>query len=152
LGRAPSARDRAVLCAEHALERRATGLLRDAGDPDLIRNTGMRDWDMHDREERKGIYEQLIRRGLPQQMIRWMDGALLVDVWDELDLPDPVRSEWKWAIRLATEPLRPDPLRFYLTEDPELTSTAWVRGYEPLPPPPPPPPPRRAHFDPRPPP
>ena len=67
-------------------------------------------------------------------MIRWMDGALLVDVWDELDLPDPVRSEWKWAIRLAREPLRPDTLRFFLTEDPELTSTAWVRGYEPLPP------------------
>jgi transcriptional regulator with XRE-family HTH domain len=121
--------------------------------PDFIRNTGMRDWHMRDREERKGVYEQLIRRGSPQQMVRWMDGALLVEVWDELDLPDPVRSEWKWAIRLATEPLRPDPLRrFYLTEDPELTSTAWIRGYEPLPPPPPPPPPRRTRFDPRPPP
>jgi hypothetical protein len=80
--------------------------------PDFIRNTGMRDWHMRDREERKGVYEQLIRRGSPQQMVRWMDGALLVEVWDELDLPDPVRSEWKWAIRLATEPLRPDPLRF----------------------------------------
>ena len=67
--------------------------------PDFIRNTGMREWDMRDREQRKGAYEQLIRRGSPQQMIRWMDGALLVDVWDELDLPDPVRSDWKWAIR-----------------------------------------------------
>ncbi len=120
--------------------------------PDFIRNTGMRDWDMRDREERKGVYEQLIRRGSPQQMIRWMDGALLVDVWDELDLPDPVRQAWKWPIRLAKEPIKPDPLRFYLTEDPDLTSTAWIRGYEPLPPPPPPPPPRRTRFDPRPPP
>ena len=120
--------------------------------PDFIRNTGMRDWDMRDREQRKGVYEQLIRRGLPQQMIRWMDGALLVDLWDELDLPDPVRQAWKWPIRLATETLWPDPFRFYLTEDPELTSTAWVRGYEPLPHPPPPPPPRRRRFDPRPPP
>ena len=118
--------------------------------PDFIRNTGMQDWDMRDREQRKGVYEQLIRRGLPQQMIRWMDGALLVDLWDELDLPDPVREAWKWPIRLAVEPMRPDALSF--GEDPDLTSTAWIRGYEPLPPPPPPPPPRRTRFDPRPPP
>lgn len=118
--------------------------------PDLIRNTGMRDWDMRDREQRKGVYEQLIRRGLPQQMIRWVDGALLVDVWDELDLPDPVREAWMWPIRLALEPMRPNTLSF--GGDPFLTSTAWIRGYEPLPPPPPPPPPRRTRFDPRPPP
>lgn len=117
--------------------------------PDFIRNTGMRDWDLRDREERKGAYEQLIRRGLPQQMIRWMDGALLVDLWDELDLPDPVRREWAPAIWLATAPLQPDTLRFFFTENPELTSTAWVRGYEPLPPPQPPPPPKRSRFDPR---
>lgn len=96
--------------------------------PDLIRNTGMRDWNLRDREERKGAYEQLIRRGLPQQMIRWMDGALLIDVWDELDLPDPVREAWKWPIRLAVEPLRPAPLRFS-----DATSQAEIRGYEPLP-------------------
>jgi hypothetical protein len=106
------------------VERRAAGLFRDAGHPDFIRNTGMRDWDMRDREERKGVYEQLIRRGLPQQMIRWMDGALLVDVWDELDLPDPVRRAWKWPIRLAVEPLKPDRLGFFHGEDPMLTSSA----------------------------
>lgn len=115
--------------------------------PDEIRTTGMRDWDMRDREQRKGAYEQLIRRGYPTQMIRWMDGALLVDVWDELDLPDPVRRAWKWPIRLALEPVRSDALSFSWE-----TSTAWVGRYEPLPPPPPPPPPRRSRFDPRPPP
>lgn len=117
--------------------------------PDFIRNTGMRDWDMRDREQRKGAYEQLIRRSSPFQMIRWMDGALLVDVWDELDLPDPVRDAWTWPIRLAREPVRSDALSF-----PNVTSTARIRGYEPLPPPPAPPPPRprRSRFDPRPPP
>ncbi len=121
--------------------------------PDFIRNTGMRTWDLRDREERKGLYEQLIRRGLPQQMIRWIDGALLVDLWDELDLPDPVRREWAPAIWIAREPLHPDALRFFRTEDPELTSTAWVRGYQPLPKPPPRKPrkQRRTRFDPRPP-
>ncbi|HET7475927.1 MAG TPA: helix-turn-helix transcriptional regulator [Dermatophilaceae bacterium] len=118
--------------------------------PDEIRNTGMRTWNMRDRDERRGVYEQLIRRGLPQQMIRWIDGGLLVDVWDELDLPDPVRQAWESAIRFATLPLDVDGLRFYFRENPEVAPKARVRGYEPLPPPPPPPPQRRSRFDPRP--
>ena len=118
--------------------------------PDEIRHTGMRTWNMRDREERRGVYEQLIRRGLPQQMIRWIDGVLLVDLWDELDLPDPVRHAWEPAIRLATMPLDVDGLRFIIREDPFVAPTARVRRYEALSPPPPPPPPRRSRFDPRP--
>jgi hypothetical protein len=105
---------------------------------------------MRDREERRGVYEQLIRRGLPQQMIRWIDGGLLVDVWDELDLPDPVRQAWAPAIRLAKLPLEVDGLRFFFTEHPEVAQNARIRGYEPLPSPPPPPPPRGSRFDRRP--
>ena len=119
--------------------------------PDLIGTSDLRDWDLRDREQRKGAYEQLIRRWSPAEMIRWLDGALLVDVWDELDLPDPVRDAWKWAIRIAREPSRRDPLQIPLGEGRWLTPRARVRAYEPLPPPPPPPPPRRSRFDPRPP-
>lgn len=118
--------------------------------PDLIHNTDKMHWGMRDRTERRGAYEQLIRRGMPQQMIRWIDGGLLVDLWDDLDLPDPVRQAWEPAIRLATLPLEVDGLRFFFTENPEVARNARVRGYEPLPPPPPPPPPRRSRFDPRP--
>jgi transcriptional regulator with XRE-family HTH domain len=114
--------------------------------PDEIRNTGMRTWNMRDREERRRVYEQLIRRGLPQQMIRWIDGGLLVEVWDELDLPDPVRDAWEPAIGLATMPLDVDGLRFIIREDPFVAPTARIRRYETLPPPPP----RRSRFDPRP--
>lgn len=117
--------------------------------PDLIHNTGMRTWDLRDRDERRGVYEQLIRRGLPQQMIRWIDGGLLVDVWTELDLPKPVREAWEPAIRFATLPLDVDGLRFFFRENPEVAQNARVRGYEPLPAPPPLPP-RRSRFDPRP--
>lgn len=119
---------------------------------DEIGDEGVREWDMRDREQRKGAYEQLIRRGLPEQMVRWMDGALLVDVWDELDLPDPVRDAWQWAIVVGRSPTDVNPLFFPAGEARWLTSTAWIRGREPLPPPPPPPPPRRSRFDPRPPP
>jgi DNA-binding XRE family transcriptional regulator len=110
--------------------------------PDAIRDTGMRTWNMRQRGERRGVYEQLLRRGLPQQMIRWIDGGLLVDLWNELDLPDAVRDAWEPAIRLATMPLDVDGLRF-IREDPFAAPTARIRRYETLPPPPPPPPPRR---------
>ena len=102
--------------------------------PDFIRNTGMRDWDMRDREERKGVYEQMIRRGSPQQMIRWMDGALLVDVWDELDLPDPVRKRMEVGHPLGEEPLRPDTLAVlpHRGPGPHLDRVGpWIRAIAP---------------------
>lgn len=110
----------------------------------------MREWDMRDREQRKGVYEQLILDGLPQQMIRWVDGPLLVDVWDELDLPDPVRAAWKRPIAIARERTRPDALRF--GSEPMFTASAWIRSYETLPKKPRHPRVRfiRTRFDPRP--
>lgn len=84
-------------------------------------------------------------------MIRWMDGGLLVDLWDELDLPDPVRDAWAPAIRLATTPLELDGLRSIIFEDGFIAPRALIRDYQFIPKPPPPPPrrPRRTRFDPR---
>ncbi|WP_017936136.1 helix-turn-helix domain-containing protein [Nocardioides sp. Iso805N] len=101
--------------------------------PDLINDGSMKQWDMRDREQRKGVYEQLVRCGLPQQMIRWVDGPLLVDLWDELDLPEPVRKAWRWAIVIAKQPTNPDPLRLLSGERADFTAKAWIRGYEPQP-------------------
>ena len=101
--------------------------------PDLIGDGPMREWDMRAREQRRGVYEQLIRCGLPQQMIRWVDGPLLVDVWEELDLPEPIRKAWRPAIVTARQTTRPDPLRFPAEASANFTAKARVRGYEPLP-------------------
>lgn len=90
--------------------------------PDLIHNTEKNTWNTRDRDERRGAHEQLIRRGLPQQMIRWIDEALLVDLWDELDLPASVREAWEPAIGLATRPLDVDGLSF-AWENPEGRTT-----------------------------
>ncbi len=122
--------------------------------PNLIQVGGKSTWNLRDREERIGAYTQLIRRGLPEQMIRWIDGGLLVDVWEELDLPDPVREAWFWPIRLAQEPLEIDALSYFYDEDRYRTSRASIHKWTPLPPPPPrpKPKPRRSRFDPRPPP
>ena len=118
--------------------------------PDLLRHTTQNEWNLRDRNDRRRVYEILIREGLPQQMIRWLDGALLVDLWDELDLPEPVRMAWMRAITTARKGrFGVDTLNLW-RENPDVAAYARVRGYESLPPPTPPPPPRRSRFDPRP--
>lgn len=119
--------------------------------PDGVHNGPLREWDMRNRHERMGAYEQLIRWSPPEDMIRWIDGPLLVDVWEELDLPDPIREAWKWPVLIARQPTKPDTLR----ANESYTALAWVRGYEPRPKDPPKPRrPRvrfiRTKFDPRP--
>src|SRR5262245_61432110 len=39
--------------------------------PDLLTPGGNDTWDLSKREERRRVYEILVRRGLPQQMLRW---------------------------------------------------------------------------------
>ncbi|MGH3626935.1 MAG: hypothetical protein ACRDRL_05780, partial [Sciscionella sp.] len=101
--------------------------------PDLINDGPIRGWDMHDREQRKGVYEQLIRGGSPDEMIRWIDGPLLVDVWGELDLPSPVREAWKWPVVIARGATKQDAVRLYARGGEPYTASAWIRGHEQLP-------------------
>ena len=101
--------------------------------PDLVGDGPMREWDMHDRAQRKGVYEQLLQGGSPEEMIRWIDGPLLVEVWEELDLPDAVREAWKWPIVIARGPTHPDTARILGRGDDSFTAEAWVRGHEAVP-------------------
>lgn len=55
----------------------------------------MRNWDLAVREERRRVYGYLLRESVPVWIYRWVDGALLVDLWDELDLPDPLHAAWQ---------------------------------------------------------
>lgn len=55
----------------------------------------MRNWDLAVREERRRVYGYLLRESVPVWIYRWVDGALLVDLWEELDLPDPLRAAWQ---------------------------------------------------------
>lgn len=118
--------------------------------PDMINHTDQDAWNLGDRVDRARAYEILIRRGLPESMIRWIDGGLLVDLWDELDLPRPIRSAWRPAIDAARSGPSVDILRaVFRAADPMSTSTVRIRGHRGLPKPPPPPPtPRRRPGDP----
>lgn len=121
---------------------------------DSLRDGERRAFHLRNREDRKRAYEILIQRHHPDEMIRWIDGALLADVWDELDLPQPIREAWKLAVLIAREPFDIDTEWYAMKEiTPGTTSQAWIRRAQRLNiPPPPKPQPRRSRFDPRPPP
>ena len=55
--------------------------------PDLVQHTAQDEWNLKDRTDRRRAYEILILQGLPQHMIRWLDGALLVDLWESSTCP-----------------------------------------------------------------
>ena len=57
--------------------------------------------DLADRRRRLRAYEAILREGRPADIERYVDGALLVDAWDELVLPRPIRAAWQPVIDQA---------------------------------------------------
>lgn len=53
-----------------------------------------RRYNMRDRRQRARVYEVVLREGGPLDVLTYVDGALLIDLWDELVLPPAVRSAW----------------------------------------------------------
>ena len=54
------------------------------------------------RQERARAYEVVLREGAAGDIEQYIDGALLVDLWDELVLPRAVRSAWDPVVLAAT--------------------------------------------------
>jgi len=52
-------------------------------------------FNLQDRADRARAYELVLREGAPSDLLDYIDGALLVDIWDDLDLPDPIRRAWQ---------------------------------------------------------
>lgn len=51
--------------------------------------------DLVDRKQRARAYERALREGRPVDIASIVDGVLLVDLWDELVLPRPIRAAWQ---------------------------------------------------------
>ncbi len=51
--------------------------------------------DLADRQQRARTYEMVLREGRPSDIESIVDGALLVDLWDELVLPRRLRATWQ---------------------------------------------------------
>lgn len=54
-----------------------------------------REYRLKDRSERARVYEAVLREGGPDDVLTYIDGALLADLWDELVLPRDVRAAWE---------------------------------------------------------
>lgn len=57
--------------------------------------------DLADRRQRARAYEVVLREGRPADIESIVDGALLVDLWDDLVLPRQLRSAWQPVIEQA---------------------------------------------------
>jgi transcriptional regulator with XRE-family HTH domain len=58
-----------------------------------------RQFDLRSRADRVRVYEIVLQEGRPADILAYVDGALLLDVWDELVIPRAVRSAWTPVIQ-----------------------------------------------------
>jgi transcriptional regulator with XRE-family HTH domain len=61
-------------------------------------------FDLSSRADRARVYEVVLQEGRPADILAYVDGALLVDLWDELVLPRAVRSAWARVVRVSMDP------------------------------------------------
>lgn len=98
--RAPTARVRPPAIPDDLgrLERRITrGRVRL---PTSVRWSGPEvSYDLADRDDRRRVYEQVLREGTVDDVVRYVELDELIALWSDLYLPDNVRREW--AARLA---------------------------------------------------
>jgi hypothetical protein len=56
-------------------------------------------YDLADRRQRARVYAVVLREGTPEDLLDYVDGVLLIDLWDELVLPREIRDAWTPLIR-----------------------------------------------------
>lgn len=56
---------------------------------------------MVDRTDRARVYETVLREGTADDVLSYVDGTLLVDLWPELVLPRDLRAAWSAVIHRA---------------------------------------------------
>ena len=60
-------------------------------------------FDLRSRADRARVYEIVLQEGRPADILGYVHGALLVDLWDDLVLPRAVRSAWAPLVSPSAE-------------------------------------------------
>ena len=60
-----------------------------------------KEFDLSIRRQRARLYEVVIREGMPKDMLKFIDGSLLIDLWQEIVLPQVIRTHWEVTIDAA---------------------------------------------------
>ena len=68
----------------------------------LFKSRQHRVWDLSVEAERIEFYQWVIVHGIGELMLDSVDGILLMQVWERLDIPDVVREAWQPVIDAAT--------------------------------------------------
>jgi transcriptional regulator with XRE-family HTH domain len=66
-------------------------------------STPRRVFDLRSRADRARVYEIVLQEGTPADITAYVDGALLVDLWKDLVLPEAVRSAWAPLVSFSSE-------------------------------------------------
>jgi transcriptional regulator with XRE-family HTH domain len=61
-------------------------------------------FDLASRADRARVYEVVLQEGRPVDILAYVEGALLIDLWDEMVLPRAVRSAWAPIVRVSLAP------------------------------------------------
>lgn len=62
-----------------------------------------RELDLASRADRARVYEIVLQEGRPADILAYVDGALLLDLWDDLVVPRTVRSAWAPVIQASRD-------------------------------------------------
>ena len=60
-------------------------------------------FDLRSRADRARVYEIVLQEGVPADILTYVDGVLLVDLWEDLVLPRGIRAAWAPLISLSSE-------------------------------------------------
>lgn len=85
-------------------------------------------WDLSIRADRKLVYERLLTYGDEGILRLYLDAALLIDLWSEMDVPEPMRTHWAAAIDATIQaPIPPEHEIVRFNEDTRRTTADVVK-------------------------
>ena len=83
-------------------------------------------WDLSIRADRRLVYSRLLTYGDEAHLMLYLDGALLADLWDELDVPEPMHNLWEPLIEANRRaPAQPEK-DYYLRDQETRRSSVQV--------------------------
>ncbi len=66
-------------------------------------------WDLSIRADRQLVYERLLTYGDEASLRLYLDAALLIELWPEMDVPEPMRTHWAAVIDATLQaPIPPE--------------------------------------------
>jgi hypothetical protein len=74
------------------------------------------------------VYERLLTYGAEATLVLYLDGALLIDLWSEMEVPEPMRTHWAAVIEAKLHaPIAADSEQYRRDDDTRRTPLYVVK-------------------------